>query len=127
MDDGAGRTVLVVEDDLDTRAIYRMVLENAGWEVVEAESGDQALRQAAGRPPSAAVVDISIPGVDGWETTRRLKSDPATRAMPVIAVTGHALDEDRERARASGCDAYLVKPVPPQRLLEEVRRLTGRE
>lgn len=122
---GQGGTVLVVEDDQDTRIIYRLVLERAGWQVEEAASGDEALRRAGSRPPAVAIVDISIPGVDGWETTRRLKDGAATRRVPVIAVTGHALDEDRQRALEAGCDAYLVKPVPPQRLVDEVRRLTS--
>jgi two-component system, cell cycle response regulator DivK len=119
---GSGR-VLIVEDDEDTRDIYRTFLEHSGWSVEEAAAGDEALRLARSNPPSVAVIDISIPGVDGWETTRRLKSDATTRHVPVIAVTGHALDEDRERAREVGCDAYLVKPVTLQRLLEEVQRL----
>lgn len=123
MEPTAHGRVLVVEDDADTRDIYRAFLEHSGWSVEEAAAGDEALRLARSNPPAVAVIDISIPGVDGWETTRRLKSDAATRRVPVIAVTGHALDEDRERAREVGCDAYLVKPVMLQRLLEEIRRL----
>lgn len=122
---GQGR-VLVVEDDDDTRDIYRAFLEHSGWSVEEAAAGDEALSLARRNPPAVAVIDISIPGVDGWETTRRLKSDETTRDVPVIAVTGHALDEDRQRAREVGCDAYLVKPVALQRLLEEIERLAMR-
>jgi two-component system, cell cycle response regulator DivK len=121
---GRGR-ILVVEDDTDTREIYRTLLEHAGWEVEEATAGDQALALARRHPPAVALIDISIPGLDGWETTRRLKAEEATRDVAVIAVTGHALDEDRERARDAGCDAYLVKPINLKHLLEEVGRLAG--
>lgn len=120
---GRGR-VLVVEDDENTRAAFRAVLEMAGWAVDEAADGDEALRVADRRPPEIALVDIAIPGLDGWETTRRLKEGTATAQVPVIAVTGHALDADRERAREAGCDAYLVKPVTPRQLLDEIERLT---
>jgi two-component system, cell cycle response regulator DivK len=125
MQEARGR-ILVVEDDPDTREIYRTLLEHDGWEVEEATAGDQALRLATSNPPAVAVIDISIPGVDGWETTRRLKGEQATRGVAVIAVTGHALDEDRRRARDVGCDAYLVKPVSLQELLAEVQRLAFR-
>ena len=120
---GRGR-VLVVEDDENTRAAFRAVLEMAGWAVDEAADGDEALRVAERRPPEIALVDIAIPGLDGWETTRRLKEGAATARVPVIAVTGHALDADRQRARDAGCDAYLVKPVTPRQLLDEIERLT---
>lgn len=123
VDEGRGR-VLVVEDDESTRAAYRAILELAGWAVDEAAGGDEALRVAGRRPPEIALVDISIPGLDGWETTRRLKGEAATARVPVIAVTGHALDGDRQRAREAGCDAYLVKPIAPRQLLAEVDRLT---
>jgi len=116
-------SILVVEDDQATRLAYRALLERAGWSVREAAGGDEALRLAGREPPALAVVDISVPGFDGWETTRRLKRLAGEQGVPVILVTGHALDSDRDRAREVGCDAYLVKPVDPETLLEEVRRL----
>lgn len=119
------RRVLVVEDDENTRAAYRAVLELAGWTVDEATGGDEALRLADLRPPRLALVDISIPGIDGWETTRRLKAGSTSGGVTVIAVTGHALDDDRRKAREAGCDAYLVKPITPRELLSEIDRLTG--
>ena len=125
MASGARGAVLVVEDDADTRQAYRALLEHAGWTVAEASDGEQALRLAAGEPPRVMVVDISIPGVDGWETARRLKLDERTREVPVLLVTGHALDEDRRRARDLGCAGYLVKPVVPTRFVEEVERLAA--
>lgn len=117
--------MLVVEDDADTRFAYRALLERAGWEVVEAGDGEEALRQARERPPRVMVVDISMPGIDGWETTRRIKEEPATRNVAVLAVTGHGLDEDREQAHRVGCDGYLVKPLRPGELTIEVERLAG--
>lgn len=117
--------VLIVEDDENTRAAYRAVLELAGWTVDEATGGGEALRLAALHPPRLALVDISIPGIDGWETTRRLKAGAPADGLTVIAVTGHALDDDRREARAAGCDAYLVKPITPRQLLAEIERLSG--
>jgi CheY-like chemotaxis protein len=125
MGSGARGPILLVEDDADTRLAYRILLEHAGWSVDEAGDGEQALRMINGTLPSAVVVDISIPGVDGWEMTRRLKLDERTRDVPVLLVTGHTLDEDRQRARDLGCAGYLVKPVLPSQLVEEVERLVG--
>ena len=125
MASGVRGPVLVVEDDAETRLAYRALLEHAGWSVQEASDGEEALLLAATHPPSVVVVDISIPRVDGWETTRRLKLDQRTSRVPVLLVTGHALDEDRRRARELGCDGYLVKPISPTRLVEEVERLAA--
>jgi two-component system, cell cycle response regulator DivK len=117
--------VLVVDDEAETRLAYRALLEHGGWTVEEAASGDEALRLAGLQPPRLVLLDISIPGVDGWETTRRLKTDARTSSVPVLAVTAHALDDDRRRAREVGCDGYLVKPVPPTELLATIERLAG--
>ncbi len=126
MGSGARGPVLLVEDDVETRLAYRMLLEHAGWSVDEADDGLQALRMINGVLPSIVVIDISIPGVDGWEMARRLKLDERTRDVPLLLVTGHSLDEDRRRARDLGCAGYLVKPVAPSRLVEEVERLVER-
>ncbi|HEV2846825.1 MAG TPA: response regulator [Thermoanaerobaculia bacterium] len=123
MGSGVRRPVLLVEDDAETRLAYRTLLEHAGWSVDEAGDGLQALRIVDGSLPCVVVIDISIPGVDGWEMTRRLKLDERTRDVPVLLVTGHALDEDRQRARDLGCAGYLVKPLSPSRFVEEVERL----
>ena len=117
--------VLVVEDDAEVRLAYRALLEHAGWQVAEAGSGEEGLRLAGDLLPRLVVVDISIPGVDGWETTRRLKLDARTRSVPVLLVTGHGLDDDRRRANELGCAGYLVKPIAPQELLDEVARLAA--
>jgi two-component system, cell cycle response regulator DivK len=123
MDCGVRRPILLVEDDTETRLAYRALLEHAGWSVEEAGDGEQALQIVRDALPCVVVIDISIPGVDGWEMTRRLKLDERTRDVPVLLVTGHALDEDSRRARDLGCAGYLVKPVSPARLVEEVARL----
>jgi len=120
---GARGSVLLVEDDAETRLAYRTLLEHAGWSVCEAGDGEQALQMVDSALPRVAVIDISIPGIDGWEMARRLKLDERTRGVPVLLVTGHALDEDRQRARNLGCSGYLVKPVSPSRFVEEVERV----
>jgi two-component system, cell cycle response regulator DivK len=126
MDSGARGSILVVEDDVETRLAYRALLEHAGWSVDEAGDGEQALRIVGDALPRMIVIDISIPGIDGWEMTRRLKLDERTRDVPVLLVTGHTLDEDRRRARELGCAGYMVKPVPPSHFVEEVSRLAER-
>ncbi len=123
MASGARGPILLVEDDAETRLAYRRLLEHAGWSVQEASDGEQALRSVADTLPCVVVMDISIPIVDGWEMTRRLKLDERTRDVPVLLVTGHALDEDQRRARDLGCAGYLVKPLSPSRFVEEVERL----
>ena len=123
MGSGVRGPILLVEDDAETRLAYRTLLEHAGWSVHEAGDGWQAMRIVGGALPRVVVIDISIPGIDGWEMTRRLKLDERTRGVPVLLVTGHALDEDRQRARDLGCAGYLVKPLSPSLFVEEVERL----
>jgi two-component system cell cycle response regulator DivK len=123
MEDGMRGPILLVEDDAETRLAYRALLEHAGWSVHEASNGEQALELVNGELPRVVVADISIPGIDGWEMTRRLKLDQRTREVPVLLLTGHGLDEDRQRARDLGCAGYLVKPVSPSGLIAEVERL----
>src|SRR5437867_4822426 len=92
-----------------------MFLQFEGFEVTTAVDGHDALNQARAHPPDLVVMDLAIPGIDGWEVTRTLKRDGRTRAIPVIAVTGHALAGAEARARAAGCDAFLTKPCLPAR------------
>jgi CheY-like chemotaxis protein len=126
MGSGVRGAILLVEDDAETRLAYRALLEHAGWSVQEAGDGEQALLLLAGALPSVVVVDISIPRIDGWEMTRRLKLDERTRDVPVLVMTGHALDEDRQRARDLGCAGYLTKPVSPSGFVAAVERLAER-
>jgi len=116
-------TVLIVEDNLDNRMIYRTILEHYGYEVLEAGDGETGVRLARERLPDLVLMDISIPIIDGHEATRMLKADPATAHIPVIALTAHAMAEDRVLAAKAGCDAYLAKPAEPKHVAAEVRRL----
>jgi two-component system cell cycle response regulator DivK len=115
--------VLVVDDFPDNRDMYMQYLEFSGLRVAEAQNGHEALQQANALLPDLIVMDLSLPGLDGWEATRRLKADPRTRAIPVIALTGHALAGHSKGAIEAGCDAFITKPCLPERLLEEIRKM----
>jgi two-component system cell cycle response regulator DivK len=118
-----GKTVLLVEDNPHNRKIFSGMLAHAGFTIVEAEDGHQALAAIAKQLPDVILMDLSIPGVDGWEVTRRLKADARTKPVPIIALTAHAMRGDEERARAAGCDHYLAKPISPKKVVEEVRKI----
>ncbi|MEO7712811.1 MAG: response regulator [Gemmatimonadaceae bacterium] len=120
-----GKTVLLVEDNEDNRIIYSTVLRHTGFEVVEALDGVQAVELARRLLPDLILMDISIPEMDGWEATRILREDPTTREIPIVALTAHALADDRERASAVGFTAYLAKPIEPRAVVAEVRRWIG--
>jgi two-component system, cell cycle response regulator DivK len=117
--------LLLVEDNEDNRIIYSTVLRHTGYEVIEALDGVQAVELARSRHPDLILMDISIPEIDGWEATRILRQDPTTRDIPIIALTAHALADDRERASAVGFTAYLAKPIEPRAVVAEVRRWIG--
>ena len=117
--------VLVVDDFLDAREMYAEYFLFAGFRVVEAANGAEALQKALEVAPHVILMDLSMPGMDGWEATRRLKADPRTKDIPVIALTGHALTGFLESAKHAGCDAFVTKPCLPDTLVEEVRRLLG--
>lgn len=115
------RKVLYVEDNPESRLLVRRILEAAGYRVIEAEDGLSALRQAVAELPDLILMDISIPGMDGFEATTRLRSIPALRDVPIVALTASAVMEgDRERTLVAGCDGYLQKPVDVDRLPEQV-------
>ncbi|TMQ25045.1 MAG: response regulator [Candidatus Rokuibacteriota bacterium] len=115
--------VLLVDDYPDNRDIYVQFLTYSGMQVEEAENGHQALDKAFALHPDVIVMDLSLPGLDGWEATRRLKDDPRTRDIPVIALTGHALAGHSKGALDAGCDAFITKPCLPERLLDEIRAI----
>ena len=117
--------ILIVEDDEDSREVYKEILETNGFEVETATSGAEGLRLARELHPGAILMDISIPEMDGWAVTSRLKADPDTRHIPVIVVTAYAFPEDRTRADAIGCEGFLTKPCEPSRVLAEMQRLVG--
>ena len=120
-----GLTILLVEDNEDNRIIYSTVLRHTGYEVVEAQDGVQAVALARRLHPDLILMDISIPEIDGWEATKILRQDPTTREIPIIALTAHALADDRERATAVGFTSYLAKPIEPRAVVAEVRRWIG--
>ena len=115
------KRILVVEDQEDNRQILRDLLTNAGYEMLVAEDGVQALEQAEKHRPDLILMDIQLPILDGYEATRRLKANPELKAIPIIVVTSYALSGDEEKARAAGCDAYVAKPFSPRALLAKMR------
>jgi two-component system cell cycle response regulator DivK len=123
--DPNGKTVLLVEDNPHNRKIFSGMLTHHGFRVREAETGEIALASVAEERPDLILMDLSIPGIDGWECTRRLKNDPGTKSIPIIALTAHAMRGDEERARAAGCDGYLSKPISPKKVVEEVHAFLG--
>ena len=124
LDGASGPSVLLVEDDNAGRRMYAEWLTQAGFNVNEAHNGLQALERAFESVPDIVVTDLNIPGIDGFELTRRLKNDPRTRAVPVVAVTGYAaFQADPGRARRAGCDTVLEKPCSPEHLETAIRTL----
>lgn len=120
-----GQTLLLVEDNEDNRIIYCTVLRHHGYDVIEAQDGVQAVELARSAQPDLILMDISIPRMDGWEATRILRGDPRTRDIPIIALTAHALADDRERASELGFSSYLAKPIEPRFVVAEIRRWIG--
>ena len=120
------KSVLLVEDNPHNRKIFSSMLAHAGFRVVEAEDGDKALQQVKKELPDLILMDLSIPVIDGWECTRRLKADARTQKIPIIALTAHAMADDRAKAMAAGCDEYDTKPVDLERLLPKIERLLKR-
>ena len=114
--------ILVVEDNEMNRDMLARRLIRRGYDVLIAEDGERGMAMAAAERPDL-IMDMSLPVVDGWEATRRLKADPATRPIPVIALTAHAMSTDREKVFEAGCDDYDTKPVELPRLLEKMERL----
>jgi two-component system cell cycle response regulator DivK len=117
------RLVVVVEDHADSREMYVHCLAMFGFRTAEAGDGQQAIRLAVELRPDLIVTDLSLPGLDGCDLIRRLSADPATRSIPIIALTAHADRASALRARQAGCTAFLAKPCPPDALVAEVNRV----
>ena len=115
--------ILLVEDNPENRDMLSRRLIRRGFEVEFAEDGEEAVRKAREGAPALILMDLSLPVMDGWEATRRIKADAATAAIPVIALTAHAMSSDRERALSAGCDDYDTKPVDLERLLRKMQAL----
>lgn len=120
--------ILYVEDNDDNIYVLKNRLTRAGFTVLVAQDGEQGVAMAAAEQPDLIIMDLSLPVLDGWEATRRIKASPETRNIPVVALSAHAMTGDREKALAAGCDDFDTKPVELQRLLGKIRDLVpGRE
>jgi two-component system cell cycle response regulator DivK len=119
--------ILLVEDNEISRQILVRRLRRLGYEVLEAASGDEAIAGARTLAPDIVLLDMTLPGRDGWEIARELRGTPETSSLPVIALTAHTLPSDRERALAAGCDEYEPKPVELPRLVQKIETLLRRQ
>ena len=115
------KRILAIDDQEDNRRILHDLLTTGGYEVLEAADGEDAVAQAEAQVPDLILMDIQLPGIDGYEATRRIKANPALARIPVIAVTSYALTGDEDKAMEAGCDAYIAKPYSPRALLAKVR------
>jgi len=117
--------ILLVEDNEMNRDMLSRRLARRGYEVVVAVDGEAGVRMAQSEAPAIILMDMSLPGLDGWDATRQIKADPATRGVPVIALTAHAMAGDREKSLGAGCDDFDTKPVDFERLLGKIQALLG--
>jgi len=117
--------VLLVEDNEINRDMLSRRLIRRGYTVMIAEDGQKAVEMAASEAPDLILMDMSLPIIDGWEATRRIKAEPATSGVPIIALTAHAMQGDREKALEAGCDDYDTKPIDLPRLLKKIESLVG--
>ncbi len=119
--DDMSKRILVVEDQEDNRRILRDLLTSVGFQLFEAKDGAQGIAAAEAHSPDLILMDIQMPILDGYEATRRIKANPALRAIPIIVVTSYALSGDEDKARAAGCDDYITKPYSPRQLLAKIK------
>ena len=117
-----GKRILVIEDQEDNRRILRDLLTSVGYEIIEAVTGEEGVALAETGRPDLILMDIQLPGIDGYEATRRIKAIPALRSIPVIAVTSYALSGDDVKAKEAGCTDYVPKPFSPRALLATIRK-----
>ena len=118
--------ILLIEDNEMNRDMLSRRLIKRGYEVVVAMDGQEGVAKARAEAPALVLMDMSLPVLDGWEATRALRADPATRSIPVIALTAHAMAGDREKALAAGCDDFDTKPIELERLLGKIEALLAR-
>ena len=119
------KRILIVEDQEDLRGVLRDLLAGSGYTVIEAANGEGGVAQARSERPDLILMDIQMPVMDGYEATRRIKTDPAIKAIPIVAVSSFAMKGDEEKARAAGCDHYVTKPYSPMQLLRLIRGFLG--
>ena len=119
-------TILLVEDVEDNRGLIRQLAQFMGLRLIEAGDGEEGVRLALQERPDLILMDLSLPVLDGWSATARLKADPQTAGIPVVALTAHAMQGDERRAREAGCDGYVTKPISLMPFKELLERLLGR-
>ena len=115
--------ILIVEDQHELRRLYAEQLVMSGFTVIEAENGADAIAHTAAHAPDVVLMDLSLPVIDGWEATRRLKADSKTAHIPIVALTAHDNAGELQRATRAGCDWFVPKPCPPDALITEIRRV----
>jgi two-component system, cell cycle response regulator DivK len=116
------KRILVVEDQPDSRQIIRDMVAGTDYEITEAENGEEALAAIAKQRPDLILMDIQLPIMDGYSATRLIKTDPALRSIPIIALTSYALAGEEKKVRSAGCDDYVTKPFSPRQLLAKIRQ-----
>jgi len=121
------KRILVIEDTEDNRQILGDLLSNAGYELIEAVDGLEGVATAEREQPDLILMDIQLPGIDGYEATRRIRKIPALAKVPIIAVTSYALSGDEAKTRDAGCDGYVAKPYSPRQLLAKIREFLPSE
>ena len=117
----ANELILIVEDNEKNLKLVRDVLQYRGYQTIEAGSGEEGVRLAKARIPDLVLMDIQLPGMDGYEATRQIRATPELAKVPIIAVTSYALSGDEAKTRAAGCDGYVAKPFSPRQLLAKIR------
>ena len=122
----AGELILIVEDNEKSRKLVRDVLQYKGYVTIEAETGEEGVRLARERLPALVLMDIQLPGIDGIATLGQLRADPATRAIPVVAVTASVMTHDRQKIMAAGFDGYQSKPIKVKEFIQAVREMLDR-
>jgi len=120
------RTVLVIEDNKDNLKIVTYALQRAGYTVITAESGEEGFEMAVKEKPFFILMDINLPGIDGLETTKRIRSSDINGSIPIIAITSYAMSGDRERILAAGCHGYFEKPIDPITIVEQIHTILGK-
>jgi two-component system, cell cycle response regulator DivK len=119
------KKVLVIEDNRDNMRLITYALKRNGYEVIPAESGEEGVESALREKPFLILVDINLPGIDGLETTRRIRNSATVRQVPIIAITSHAMCGDRDRILQAGCNAYFEKPIDPLTIIKSIHAAIG--
>ncbi|RJQ84291.1 MAG: response regulator [Desulfobacteraceae bacterium] len=122
---GANKKVLVIEDNLNNLRLITYALQRSGYEVISAASGEEGVARAIAEKPFFVIMDIQLPGIDGIEATRRIRSSAADGDLPIIAMTSYAMRGDREKILAAGCSGYFEKPIDPLTIIDQIHNLIG--